>query len=183
MKTITAMSVFGISASVMLSYTACNYTPEGECYPREQFTEGGGEGAGPIVPTGAGTGDFGSEPPREPQSEPPDPDTPVCNRISGGPCDDKCQAGYDDASIECAKIEDASQRRACQDKAHEIYWACKQNCEQSVNKTCMDKWYDCVNDSPSFCRKKWNKKIFCTTCLERCNAGDYPSPKCQQCRF
>jgi hypothetical protein len=80
-----------------------------------------------LVPTGVGGyGDV----PKEPQSAPPDPDEAMCNRISGGPCDDKCQAGYDDASSACSTIEDAAQRRACQDKAHEIYWACKQNCEQ-----------------------------------------------------
>lgn len=168
----------------MLGYTACNYTPEGECYPRDQYVEGGGEGAGPIIPTGVGTGDFGSEPPREPQSEPPDPDGPVCNRISGGPCDDKCQAQYDDASIACAKIEDDAQRRACQDKAFESYWACKQGCEQEASKSCYKKYVDCQNGfGPWWCRSTSGGSSMCQKCRWQCDRGDPPSGECRECGF
>ena len=76
--------------------------PSISVYSRDQYTEGGGEGAGPIVPTGAGTGDFESEPPREPQSEPPDPDGPVCNAMAEVRC---AVPGSSVCVDQCAVIE------------------------------------------------------------------------------
>jgi hypothetical protein len=173
-----AYSVLGIAALVPLMFAACNYT-DGECFPRDQLYETAGAGGGVIVPTGVGGyGDV----PKEPQGAPGTP-PPVCNIVSGGPCDEKCQADYDAASLECGKIEDTAQRSACQDKAHASYKTCEEKCEQTPKSTCDLKYQDCASIGPYGCLKRVGSQTLCQRCWERCNAGDPPSPECSKCRF
>lgn len=174
-----AGGLLGATAAVLLGLVACNYT-DGECFPRDQLYETAGVGgSGPILPTGSGG--FGDVP-KGPQNAPPEPDAPICNRISGGPCDDECQAKYDQASIACGKIEDAAQRRSCQDAAHTEYKACQDKCEQQPSNDCMSKWHYCADKAPSSCTRKWNKAQFCTYCLDECKRGSW-SRECGACGF
>jgi hypothetical protein len=173
-------SVLGIAATVVLALAACNYT-DGECFPRDQLYETSGAGGGVIVPTGVGG--YGHVP-FEPQNAPPEPDGPVCNIVSGGPCDDKCQGEYDAASLECGKIEDAAQRRACQDTAHANYRACQDKCEQEANKSCFKKYVDCQNGfGPWWCRSESAGSSYCRNCRLQCDRGDPPSGECRECGF
>jgi hypothetical protein len=174
--------VLGVAAVVLGSFAACNYT-DGECFPREELYETSGAGGGVIVPTGVGG--FGAVPyeTQDATDTPP----PECNIVSGGPCDEKCQAQYDAASITCGKIEDPAQRRACQDKAHAEYKACEETCEQQANKTCLEKWEDCTNavKGPYWCRLTVpnTSSTYCQQCWHSCNARNAPSANCVKCGF
>jgi hypothetical protein len=175
--------VLGMGGPIVLSFVACNYTPEGECFYRDELGDVEGVGAGPIYPTG-GVGGYGSVP-LEPQSAPDRP-PPICNIISAGPCDDKCQAEYEKASSACARVEDAAQRRACQDKAHAEYRACQEKCEQEASRTCREKWDDCIDGitGPYWCRLPGSgSSSYCDVCWQGCNSGDPPSAKCRKCGF
>ncbi|MDC3954572.1 hypothetical protein [Polyangium jinanense] len=173
----------GIAAVLGSCFMACNYT-DGECFPREELYETVGAGGGPIVPTGVGAGGYGQVP-FKPQSVDPDQE-PVCNIISGGPCDDKCQAQYDADSIECAKIADDAQRRACQDTAHAKYKACQDNCEHGAIITCHDKYMWCIEHAPFHpCMHTIPKTsdTVCRFCQKECERGAYPSSDCRACGF
>jgi hypothetical protein len=66
----TMKNLLLIAAITLLCFPACNYTPEGECWYKDQgSSENAGAGAGgPILPPTppGGDGDFGAEPPRGP---------------------------------------------------------------------------------------------------------------------
>jgi hypothetical protein len=49
--------------------------------------------------------------------------------------------------------------------------------------TCAERYEDCVASAPTSCLKRSGGKTLCQRCLERCNAGDPPSPACLECRF
>lgn len=183
MRDVRAEGLLGATAFVLLGLVACNYT-DGECFPRDQLYETAGVGAsGPILPPG--TGGYG-EVPKGPQNAPPPPDGPICNRISGGPCDDDCQARYDQASIECGKIVDAAQRQACQDKAHADYSACEVKCEQEPSVSCNRKYDKCqLGKAPAWCRAKVDgtSSTTCQLCYWRCTSGDPPTETCAACGY
>ena len=171
----------GIAAVLGSCFMACNYT-DGECFPREELYETAGVGGGPIVPTGVGVGGYGSVP-FEPQNVDPDQE-PVCNIISGGPCDDKCQAQYDADSIACSDIKDDAQRRACQDTAHQKYKDCQDTCEQEASSRatiCKKKFVNCQQYAPFRCTV--GGPSMCAQCHDRCRSGDPPSPECRECLF
>jgi hypothetical protein len=175
--------VLGMGGPIVLSFVACNYTPEGECFYRDELGDVEGVGAGPIYPTG-GVGGYGSVP-LEPQSAPDRP-PPICNIISAGPCDDKCQAEYEKASSACARVEDAAQRRACQDKAHAEYRACQEKCEQESSNSCHAKYMWCLADAPFHPCMHFipgTSDTVCKFCRNECKRGAYPSPDCQKCGF
>lgn len=176
--------VLGVAFALGSCFMACNYT-DGECFPREELYETAGVGGGPIVPTGVGVGGYGQGP-FEPQNVDPDQE-PVCNIISGGPCDDGCQAQYDVDSIACADIKDDAQRRACQDTAHQKYKDCEDKCDQQASRSCREKYDDCVDGTTGreWCRRKapGTSTSYCERCWERCTSGDPPSVKCWQCGF
>lgn len=129
---------------------ACNQTV-GECWPRaeEDFGAGGG-----VIVTG-GTGAFGNAPSPQPQGiKYPEAE---CNIAGQGPCFEKCLADYDAAALECAKIANDLQRRACQDGAHTAYKNCSQTCQQTA---------DCKEACKEQCDKA-NVK-----CIKNCPKGD-----------
>lgn len=176
----TTRGLLGIAVVAALCFMACNYT-DGECFPREELYETAGAGGGPIVPTGVGVGGYGSVP-FEPQNVDPDQE-PVCNIISGGPCDDECQAQYDVDSIACADIKDDAQRRACQDTAHASYRDCQEKCEmEGANRACIRKYVKCQQYAPFWCRSGGGYTV-CAQCHDRCRSGDPPSSECAQCGF
>jgi len=177
-----------MSARVMLftaitvgGFAACNYT-DGECWYYGEGSENAGVGVGPgggvIVPTGpAGVGGYGEGPPPPDSSRPP----PVCNIVSGGPCDDKCDKEDEARAIECAKIQDEAQRKACVYSSYEKYKSCRKDCEQTIRRTCQEKWEYCTNYAPWSCAK--GKRPKCHQCYEECNSGAPPSPDCRYCGF
>jgi hypothetical protein len=55
-----------IAVVAFLSFTACNYTPEGECYPRGEADGNAGVGTGVIVPSGVGGLGDGPDPRHSP---------------------------------------------------------------------------------------------------------------------
>jgi hypothetical protein len=183
-----------MSARVMLftaitvgGFAACNYT-EGECWYYGEGSENAGVGVGPgggvIVPTGpAGVGGYGEGPPPPDSSRPP----PVCNIVSGGPCDDKCNAEDEVRAIECAKIQDEAQRKACVYSSYEKLKSCREECERSSNRTCQQKWEDCTDYAPfETCASKKSGsggKTRCDLCREDCKAGRPVSPICKTCLF
>lgn len=173
MRSLPWIAVIAIS-----SFTACNYT-EGECYPRGQGGGNAGVGGSVVVPNGAGG--FGDVPPESQDAT--DPPPPDCNIVPQSPCNEKCLADYVEAAAECGKLENETQRRACQDVAFLGYKSCRENCRQKENKECDDKYQDCINHGPSSCRKEEAGKSLCNRCWERCNAGDSPSARCRNCKF
>lgn len=174
-----ARAIVGVASMATMGFMACNYT-DGECFPREELYEPGGVGGGVIVSSGAGG--YGSVP-LEPQGVPPEPDEPVCNIISGGPCDDECQAQYDTDSSACARIEDAAKRRTCQDEAHVNYRDCQEKCEmEGANRVCIRKYVMCQRYAPYWCRSGAGYTV-CAQCHDRCRSGDPPSTECVQCGF
>ena len=160
----------------------CNTVDPSECFPNTT----GGFGGSTQLPIGAGvgatTGGFGAPPPRRPldYGDPPNP----CI-MPPTPCIGKCQDAYEGAAGQCGLIASAAQRRTCQDAAYANYRICDAACQKSDanSKKCQDKYENCVNSGPTSCLKVEGGKRQCNRCLERCNAGDPPSPTCVKCLF
>lgn len=159
-----------------LGFAACNYT-DGECYLRGQGY--GSEGVGGGVSGPIGVGGFGETPPDPPNAV----EAPDCNITSQSPCNEKCLADYESAALQCGQIQSSAQRQICQDDAHASYTSCRENCEQSANGACDDKYQSCINNGPTSCLKTSGGKTLCQRCWERCNAGDFPSGACRKCLF
>lgn len=172
-------------ATITVGFTSCNYT-DGECWYYGEGSENAGVGVGPgggvFIPTGpAGAGGFGDTPPQPPQdtaNQPPD-----CNIVSLSPCHEKCDEEDEARAVECAKIKDEIQRKACQDSSHETYKSCRETCEQGATQSCDSRYQDCQNNAPFSCTNSIGGKSQCQRCWERCNAGDAPSATCRKCRF
>jgi hypothetical protein len=99
-----------------------------------------------------------------------------------GPCEKKCQDAYEDAAAVCGRMADAA-RRACQDSAYARYKSCRESCQKKDDKDCDEKYEACRQYGPKSCRKRVGGMTLCNRCLERCNAGDSPSPRCKTCLF
>lgn len=158
----------------------CNTVSPDECW----INTSGGFGGGGTIPIGAGvgatSGDFPSPPPRRPLDF---GDAPNPCIAAQSPCDEKCNADYENAAIECSKNENDATRKTCQDGAYAVYRSCHENCQQKSNSNCDDKYQDCIQNGPTSCLKKSGGKSLCQRCLERCNAGDSPSNTCRTCKF
>jgi hypothetical protein len=176
-----------------VGFAACNYT-DGECWYYGEGSEnagasvGVGPGGGVIVPTGpAGVGGFGDSPPKQPQDATNPAEPPVCNIVSLSPCHDKCDEEDEARAIECAKIQDEAQRRACNDSSHEKYKSCIEECEKGPADACWKKWERCTNYAPfAECASKKSgngKKSRCDLCREQCSSGTPPSLVCKKCLF
>jgi hypothetical protein len=128
-----------LTLAVLLA--ACNTVDAGDCWPN---TSGGFGGSGSI-PIGAGvgvsSGDFGT-PPRRPLDLGGGANPCV---ITPTGCDGQCLATYEAAAAECGVIEDAEERKSCQDVAHAVYWSCEGDCQQSrpCRKDCENKAEAC----------------------------------------
>jgi hypothetical protein len=173
MKTNSMKSLVWAGAITAAIFPACNYTV-GECYPREQ---GDGSGDTGVVIVSSGAGGFGDAPPKQPQdvTNPP----PDCNIVPGSPCNEKCQASYNENAAVCGNIENEGQRRTCQDNAYATYKSCRGNCDmqeagclEQCNALC-DQIHDkcharCTKDEPTTnCRAKCNNEY--GTCLKACD--------------
>ena len=170
-------------AAIALGFAACNYT-DGDCWYYGEGSEnaGVGPGGGVTIPTGpAGVGGYGEAPPKEPQDA-SDPPPPVCNSVSENPCHEKCDAEDEARLIECAKIQDEAQRKACQYSSVEKYKSCRKDCEQTSNRTCQEKWEHCQDYAPWSCAKGGGLNK-CFQCYQKCNSGAPPSPECRYCGF
>ncbi|XYH95158.1 hypothetical protein ACMHYB_46340 [Sorangium sp. So ce1128] len=129
-------------AVLCFGLAGCNFDA-GDCYLRGE----GDSGAGGIVLTATGvggygfgptgSGGFGPVPPLEPQDV--DPAPPVCNIAAQSPCNEKCEADYESASVACGKFESEAQRRACGESAYADYRSCREYCERTSNKSCNEK--------------------------------------------
>jgi hypothetical protein len=156
--------------------------------PPGQGTSTGTSGAGgssaapplPLCDADGGAGSAGSG------GATPDADggaaTP-CIMPPENPCFEQCNVDYENAALTCGMIADDAQRKTCQDNAYAAYKSCRANCTASANKSCDDKYQDCVDNGPSSCLKRSGGKTQCYRCWERCNAGDSPSSECKTCRF
>ena len=102
----TMKSLRLIAAIILLCFPACNYTPEGECWYKDQGSDNAGAGVGsggvilPPSPPGGDRG-FGAEPPRGPL-EANDAPPPKCNKDEESPTESPtksvCAAGGDMAA-------------------------------------------------------------------------------------
>jgi hypothetical protein len=164
-------------AAVTLGFAACNYT-DGECWYYGEGSEnaGVGPGGGVIIPTGpTGVGGYGEAPPKQPQDAANPP--PVCNIVSLSPCHDKCDEESGARAIECAKIQDEAQRRACQESSFEKYESCREDCERN-NSDCKKCKLECDAEhdrchakcKDAACHAKCNNAY--GKCLKEC--GDCP---------
>ena len=133
-----------------------------------------------MLPTGpSGVGSYGEGPPPPDSSRPP----PECNIVSDGPCYDKCEAEDEARAIECAKIQDEAQRKACVESSYEKYKSCREACEQNSNSTCLAKWEWCTDYAPWSCAKPIKKLTKCRECYRQCESGNPTSPDCRECGF
>jgi hypothetical protein len=178
-----------LCALLSFGLAGCNFDV-GDCYLRSEGESGaggviltatgvGGYGFGPT-----GAGGFGPVPPLEPQDmDPPSP--PVCNIASQTPCEEKCEADSESDNIQCGKMESEAQRAACQDSAYARYKGCREGCERTSNKSCDEKYQDCVNRGPWSCARPGSGSdgTKCRTCFRRCESGDPPSSDCKKCLF
>lgn len=171
---------FAAGALALSAMAACNYT-EGECYPRGQVPGDIGSGAGGDVILPSGAGGLGDAPP-EPQNA-DDPPTPDCNIATQSPCYEKCLADYEEAAANCTKITSVQERQQCNDNAYSAYKNCRESCQEKANQECDDKYQNCIDNGASSCQEREGGKTLCQRCWERCNAGDAPSAKCQECKF
>lgn len=165
---------------VLIGLAACNFDT-GECYLRGDGTDG----TDGVIITPTGVGGYGSVPP-EPQSmdEPP---PPVCNIASQTPCEENCNSAYESDAIRCGRMENESQRTACNDSAHARYTSCREDCERAGHSSCDEKYQDCVNNGPwRSCARPGSGdagETRCRTCYRRCVSGDPPSAECRKCKF
>jgi hypothetical protein len=109
----TMRSLLLIAAITLLWFTACNYTPEGECWYKDQGSENAGASAGaggPILPPMPPGGDrgFSPEPPRGPleANDPP----PKCNK------DDETESPKDQCSGFGDTAGDGATSLSCSDE-------------------------------------------------------------------
>jgi len=188
----TARSLPLIAATILGLFAACNYT-DGECWYYGEGTENAGVGVGPgggvIVPTGpAGVGGYGEGPP----GPPPDGTTPPpeCNIVSLSPCHEKCDKEDEGRAIECAKIQDELQRKACIDSSYEKFKNCIQECEKTTDKSssCLKKWIRCTNSAPFYdCARPGSGDVDgetkCRSCYRQCESADPPTDACKKCLF
>jgi hypothetical protein len=177
-----------IAAITLGGFAACNETV-GECWYYGEGTEnaGVGPGGGVLIPTGpAGVGGYGEGPPKEPldATRPPPPE---CNIVSLSPCHDKCDTEDQARAIECAKIQDEAQRRACIDGSIDKFKSCNKECENTPKDTCQEKWERCTHYAPYLtCASPGSGsggKTRCRLCWEECEAGKPVSPICKKCLF
>ncbi|AUX46926.1 uncharacterized protein SOCE26_084360 [Sorangium cellulosum] len=112
----------------------CNFDV-GDCYLRDDGKGGAGgiiltaTGVGGYGISPTGSGGFGPLPPLEPQDM--DPPPPVCNIAAQSPCNEKCEADYESASVACGKFESEAQRRACGESAYADYPLCQRRVRQA----------------------------------------------------
>ena len=110
-------------------------------------------------------------------------DGAVCEIVALSPCEQKCEAEYDDAALTCAGIQDDAKRKACQDGAYAVYKDCRAACVSASTPECDEKYQECIEKAPTSCLKEEAAKKVCQRCWERCNAGDSPSSRCKKCLF
>lgn len=173
-----------------LGLAGCNFDV-GDCYLRAE----GESGAGGIIITATGAGGYGfgqtgaggiGPVPLETQDmDPPSP--PVCNIASQTPCEEKCEAGSESDNIQCGKMENEAQRTACRDSAYARYKSCREGCERTSNRSCDEKYQDCMDRGPwRSCARPGSGdagETKCRTCYRRCESGDPPSSDCKKCLF
>lgn len=177
-----------LCALLGLGLAGCNFDV-GDCYLRGEGEGGAGgiiitaSGVGGFGVSPTGAGGFGPVPPLEPQGVEPDP--PVCNIAAQSPCNEKCEADYESASIACGKSESEAQRRACGESAYADYRSCRENCERTSNSSCDEKYQDCMNRGPWSCARpgSGSEGTKCRSCFKRCESGDPPSSECKKCLF
>lgn len=93
-------------------------------------------------------------------------------------CEAKCQADYDAAALECAKIDVETQRKTCQDSAYQAYKQCMAGCA-----SCTDMYTACQGKG-SPCTKNIGGKTLCAYCLDNCLKKEpYKFSQCYSCGF
>jgi hypothetical protein len=172
---------FFVCASVILAL-GCGEMVPGTCY---ENPAGGAGGGGPSPTTNvaatSGTGDFPADPEREPQDS---TDPPASCMVPPGPCEAKCLDAYEQDAIKCGKIDDAAQRRTCQDAAHERYKKCREPCEQGAARSCTDMFDACWDKGWPCTRQIEWKKTLCAICRDDCQAKrPYHYSECYLCGF
>jgi hypothetical protein len=158
---------------------ACNTVSPDECW----INTSGGFGGSGTIPIGAGVGATSGDyldPPRGPLDN---GDVPNPCITASNPCDQKCLDGYEGAAIACSKIENAAQRKTCQDGAYAAYKSCHGNCVQ-MSKTCTDMYVACTDMGMPCTRHIEWKKSLCAICLNDCQANrSYKYSECYKCGF
>lgn len=163
---------------LFLSLVSCNFDM-GECYLRSD----GSDGTDSVIITPTGDGDYGDVPP-DPQSVEGAP-PPVCNIASQTPCEETCESNHEADAVQCGKVDNEAQRAACNDSAYARYKSCRENCERTSNRSCDEKYQDCMNHGPWSCARpgSGSEGTKCRSCFKRCKSGDPTSPECKECLF
>jgi hypothetical protein len=155
-----------VSMAVML-VSGCNTVDPSECWPN---TSGGFGGSGSIpigAAVGATSGDYLSPPPRRPLDYGGEPNPCI---VKQSPCNEKCIASSEAAALECGKLEDEAQRKACQEGVYAHYKSCLGSCQESnsCRKDCEDKAEACE----AGCRKlPEDDKVGRQKCWMACNVA------------
>lgn len=154
-----------LGLSALSGLFSCNYTV-GECYYRSDWGEGTAGVGGGVITTG-GVGASGDAPASQPQAAGMIP-APDCNIAKQDPCNEKCYSDYEQAAIECGKIEDDGQRRVCQDAAYVVYKGCREKCAQAI-ADCKERCKKACDKIHDICHAKCNKNDPTRSCHARCN--------------
>ncbi len=109
-------------------------------------------------------------------------DGPVCEIEAQSPCEEKCQAEYDAAALECGSIQIEADRKSCQDGAYAAYKECRAAC--TTSRSCTDMFVACQDKGMPCTRKIEWKKTLCEYCRDDCqNKRPYKYDECYKCGF
>ena len=109
-------------------------------------------------------------------------DGPVCEIAAQSPCNEKCQAEYDDAALQCGSIQIEADRKSCQVGAYEAYKQCRAACTSSRN--CTDMFVDCKEKKYPCTKQVEGGKTLCVQCQDDCLKNKpYKFSECYKCGF
>jgi len=163
-----------VPVTLVVVAVACNTFDPDSCFPNTSGGYGGSETIPIGAAVGASSGDFATP------GEGPLDDVGNANPCiePQSPCNQRCESTYTVLSIECGKIADADQRRACQDNAYVAYKSCRDFCQQTnggdclehCNEKCDQVMEKCFRDCPKgdkICMGKCNNEY--SKCLKECS--------------
>jgi hypothetical protein len=85
------------------------------------------------------------------------PLSPAVAQVYEGVCKAKCQSDYEDVALVCARMTNESEKRKCQNEAHDRYVSCRRDCQQAA---------DCLEH----CKEKCDAEN--ERCIKNCPRGD-----------
>ncbi len=109
-------------------------------------------------------------------------DGPVCEIEAQSPCNEKCQADYDAAALQCGSIQIEADRKSCQDGAYEAYKQCRAAC--TTSRSCTDMFVACQEKGKPCTRTIEGSSTLCDICRADCKVKKhYTFSECYTCGF